>query len=82
VTACSRAPRRSRGRWGGYETPEAFTDGLVAALPFAVVVLAAGAVLALLTPGRPRAEAAPATEPRRPIARVPGAAQPAHGRAD
>jgi EmrB/QacA subfamily drug resistance transporter len=67
---------------GGYETPEAFTDGLVAALPFAVVVLAAGAVLALLTPGRPQAEAALVTEPRRPVARVRGAAQPAHGRAD
>jgi EmrB/QacA subfamily drug resistance transporter len=37
---------------GGYESPEAFTDGLVAALPIAVVVLAAGALLALLTPGR------------------------------
>jgi peptidoglycan/LPS O-acetylase OafA/YrhL len=37
---------------GGYENPQAFTDGLVAALPFAVVVLAAGAVLALLTPRR------------------------------
>ena len=37
---------------GGYESPQAFTEGLVAALPIAVVVLAAGAVLALLTPGR------------------------------
>jgi len=37
---------------GGYQSPQAFTDGLVAALPIAVVVLAAGAVLALLTPGR------------------------------
>jgi EmrB/QacA subfamily drug resistance transporter len=37
---------------GGYESPQAFTDGLVAALPIAVAVLAAGAVLALLTPGR------------------------------
>jgi hypothetical protein len=37
---------------GGYENPEAFTDGVEAALPIAVVVLAAGAVLALLTPGR------------------------------
>jgi MFS family permease len=44
---------------GGYESPQAFTDGLVAALPIAVVVLAAGTVLALLTPGRARA-AAPA----------------------
>jgi MFS family permease len=37
---------------GGYGSPQAFTDGLVAALPIAVVVLAAGTVLALLTPGR------------------------------
>jgi EmrB/QacA subfamily drug resistance transporter len=37
---------------GGYESPEAFTDGVAAALPIAVVVLAAGAVLSLLTPGR------------------------------
>jgi EmrB/QacA subfamily drug resistance transporter len=37
---------------GGYESPQAFADGLVSALPIAAVVLAAGAVLALLTPGR------------------------------
>jgi EmrB/QacA subfamily drug resistance transporter len=37
---------------GGYESPQAFTDGVVAALPIAAVVLAVGAVLALLTPGR------------------------------
>jgi EmrB/QacA subfamily drug resistance transporter len=41
---------------GGYESPQAFTEGMVAALPIAVVVLAGGAVLALLTPGRPGAE--------------------------
>jgi EmrB/QacA subfamily drug resistance transporter len=46
---------------GGYESPQAFTDGVVAALPIAVVVLAAGAVLALLTPGR--ASAAARNEP-------------------
>jgi peptidoglycan/LPS O-acetylase OafA/YrhL len=43
---------------GGYESPQAFNDGLVAALPFAVVVLAAGAGLALLTPGRAQVGAA------------------------
>jgi len=37
---------------GGYSSPQAFTDGVVAALPVAVVVLAVGAVLALLVPGR------------------------------
>jgi EmrB/QacA subfamily drug resistance transporter len=42
---------------GGYESPQAFSDGVVAALPIAVVVLAIGAVLALLTPGRSRSEA-------------------------
>ena len=40
---------------GGYESPQAFTDGLVAALPIAVVVLAAGALLALLTPRKSEA---------------------------
>ena len=35
---------------GGYESPQAFTDGVTAALPVAVVVLAIGAVLALLVP--------------------------------
>jgi EmrB/QacA subfamily drug resistance transporter len=37
---------------GGFESRQAFTDGVVGALPIAVVVLAAGALLALLTPGR------------------------------
>jgi hypothetical protein len=37
---------------GGYESPHAFSEGVVAALPIAAIVLAAGAVLALLTPGR------------------------------
>ena len=37
---------------GGYSSPQAFTDGVVAALPVAVVVLTVGAVLALLVPGR------------------------------
>jgi EmrB/QacA subfamily drug resistance transporter len=44
---------------GGYESPQAFADGVVAALPIAVVVLAVGALLALLTPGRARPEGAP-----------------------
>lgn len=37
---------------GGYQSPQAFNDGLTAALPIAVAVLAVGAVLALLTPRR------------------------------
>ncbi len=36
---------------GGYESPQAFTDGVVAALPIAAAVLAIGALLALLVPG-------------------------------
>jgi hypothetical protein len=47
---------------GGYESPQAFSDGVVSALTIAVVVLAVGAVLALLTPGRGRAEVEPRLE--------------------
>jgi nitrate/nitrite transporter NarK len=39
---------------GSYGDPQAFTDGLTAALPIAAAVLAAGAVVALLVPGRAR----------------------------
>ena len=42
---------------GGYESPQAFTDGVVSALPIAVAVLAVGFVLALLVPGRSRSAA-------------------------
>ena len=48
---------------GGYAAPQAFTDGVVAALPIGAAVLAAGALAALLVPGRRRAEA-PAVEER------------------
>jgi EmrB/QacA subfamily drug resistance transporter len=47
---------------GGYESPQAFTDGVTAALPVAVVVLAIGAVLALLVPRGMGAETEPAAE--------------------
>jgi EmrB/QacA subfamily drug resistance transporter len=43
---------------GGYESPQAFTDGVGAALPVAVVMLVIAAGLALLIPGRGRAAAA------------------------
>jgi hypothetical protein len=36
---------------GSYASPQAFTDGVVAALPVAVVVLAIGALAALFVPG-------------------------------
>ena len=42
---------------GGYESPQAFTDGVGAALPVAVVMLVVAAGLALLVPGRGRAAA-------------------------
>ena len=45
---------------GSYASPQAFSDGVVAALPVAAVVLAIGALIALLVPGKPRAAAAKA----------------------
>jgi len=41
---------------GSYASPEAFTDGLVAALPIGAAVLALGAVAALFVPGLAREE--------------------------
>jgi EmrB/QacA subfamily drug resistance transporter len=41
---------------GGFGSPQAFTDGVVAAMPVAVAVLAIGAVLALLIPSRDEVE--------------------------
>jgi len=51
---------------GSYASPQAFSDGVVAALPVAAAVLAAGALIALLVPGirmrlRSAASAAPTT---------------------
>ena len=46
---------------GSYASPQAFSDGVVAALPIAAVVLAVGALLALLVPGIARPRRAPAT---------------------
>jgi EmrB/QacA subfamily drug resistance transporter len=63
---------------GGYQSPKAFTDGMVAALPIAVVVLAAGAALALLTPGRRRAEAEPPGPKATPVSLQEPAARPAY----
>ena len=37
---------------GSYASPQAYTDGVAAALPVAVVVLGVGAVLALALPGK------------------------------
>jgi MFS family permease len=49
---------------GGYESPQAFTDGVVSALPIAVAVLAVGFLLALLVPGRRSAAPAPVPVPQ------------------
>ncbi|HWI70862.1 MAG TPA: DHA2 family efflux MFS transporter permease subunit, partial [Baekduia sp.] len=49
---------------GGYESPQAYVDGMTAALPIGAAVLGLGALLALLIPGQPAArasEAVPAT---------------------
>ena len=56
---------------GGYASPQAYVDGMTAALPIGAAVLAAGALLALLIPGRPAA--APA-EAHRPVAELAHAA--------
>jgi hypothetical protein len=61
---------------GGYESPQAFTDGVVAALPIAAVVLAVGAVLALLTPGRPVASRLADGVAPRPVANVVATTRP------
>ena len=47
---------------GGYESPQAFTDGLTAALPVAVVVLAIGAIVALFVPSGMAKESESAAE--------------------
>jgi len=47
---------------GSYASPQAFTDGLVSALPIGAAVLFAGALVALLIPGH-QAATQPAGEP-------------------
>jgi EmrB/QacA subfamily drug resistance transporter len=57
---------------GSYVSPQAFTDGLGAAMPVGAAVLGVGAIVALLVPrGRPAEAAAEAGEPaedERPVA--------------
>ena len=48
---------------GSYASPQAFSDGVVAALPVGAAVLAVGALLALFVPGLRRSGAAPAPAP-------------------
>jgi EmrB/QacA subfamily drug resistance transporter len=52
---------------GGFETPQAFVDGLVPALWVGSVVLAGGGLVALLIPGKERAAAVPEALPE-PVA--------------
>lgn len=47
---------------GGHGDPQAFTDGLVAALPVGAAMLAVGAVVGLLAPGRRPAPSAVASD--------------------
>jgi hypothetical protein len=51
---------------GSYASPQAFVDGMTSAAWVGAAVLAAGALLALLVPGKPRA--AQAQEAGEPVA--------------
>jgi EmrB/QacA subfamily drug resistance transporter len=51
-------------RGGGYESPQAFSDGLVPALWVGALVVGAGALIALLIPGRRRAVEVATVEPQ------------------
>ena len=48
--------------YGGYGLPEAFSDGIVPALWVGAAVLGAGALVSLLIPRKPRAEAVPVVD--------------------
>jgi MFS family permease len=50
-------------RYGGYESPQTFADGLVPALWVGAVVLALGSVVSLLIPRKRRSEVVPAFGP-------------------
>ena len=52
---------------GSYASPQAFSDGVVAALPVAAVVLAVGAMMALFVPGPQKRQHA-AVAAREPVA--------------
>jgi MFS family permease len=53
---------------GSYASPAAFSDGVTAALPVGAAVLAAGALVALLVPGRKRCEKRAARRVAEPVA--------------
>jgi EmrB/QacA subfamily drug resistance transporter len=50
-------------RYGGYESPEAFNDGLVVAIWVGAIVVAASALIALAIPRRSKPEAVEVPEP-------------------
>ena len=54
-------------RYGGYESPETFSDGIVPALWVGAAVLGAGSLVSLLIPRQRRAAAAPAAEQDRDV---------------
>ena len=54
ASSASRSSRRVFTANGGYESPQAYVDGMNAALPIGAAVLGAGALLALLIPGKTR----------------------------
>jgi EmrB/QacA subfamily drug resistance transporter len=58
---------------GGYESPQAFVEGMTAALPYGAAVLVAGALIALLVPGRGHAKAAEAARSESDGAALPAA---------
>jgi MFS family permease len=49
-------------RYGGYESPQTFADGLVPALWVGAAVLAAGSLIALLIPRKRRSAELPVSE--------------------
>jgi len=49
-------------RFGGYESPETFTDGIVPALWVGAAVLAAGSLVSLLIPRQRGVDAVPVAE--------------------
>ena len=65
ASSASRCWRRCSARSGGYQSGQAFVDGLQPALFVGAAVLAAGAVAALLVPGKPRE--ARRRRPARPV---------------
>lgn len=60
-------------RYGGYDSPETFTDGLVVATWVGAAVVGVGAAIALLIPGKRRLAEVSAYEPERLVAQAEAA---------